>query len=130
MNPSEARRPRILLVEDNAAVRHAFSMLLEESGYDVSQAESGARALELSRADAPDLILMDLGLPDIPGLEVTRRLKADEGTRGIVVVALTGRVLESDRQACLDAGCTGYFTKPIEAAKLLRELPELLKSEG
>jgi CheY-like chemotaxis protein len=70
---------------------------------------------------------MDLGLPDLSGLEVTRRLKADEATRGIVVVALTGRALESDGQACLAAGCAGYLPKPIDAAQLLRKIPEYLQ---
>ena len=117
---------RILLVEDNEAVRHAFSILLEETGYRVDLAANGGDALDSARREQPDLILMDLGLPDLNGLEVTRRLKADEATRGIVVVALTGRALESDGQACLAAGCAAYLAKPVDAAQLLRKIPEYL----
>ena len=118
--------PRILLVEDNEAIRHAFSILLEETGYEVALAANGGDALDTARREQPDLILMDIGLPDLNGLEVTRRLKADDATRGIVVVAITGRALESDGEACLAAGCAGYLPKPVDAANLLRKIPEYL----
>lgn len=118
---------RILLVEDNEAIRHAFSILLEETGYDVAHAANGGDALASARREQPDLILMDLGLPDLSGLEVTRRLKADESTRGIVIVALTGRALESDGEACIAAGCAGYLPKPVDTAYLLRKIPEYLE---
>ena len=117
---------RILLVEDNEAIRHAFSILLEETGYEVALAANGGDALDTARREQPDLIQMDLGLPDLNGLEVTRRLKADDATRGIVVVAITGRALESDGEACLAAGCAGYLPKPVDAAHLLRKIPEYL----
>lgn len=116
----------ILLVEDNETIRRAFAILLEESGYRVLQAGSGTEALEISRTRRPDLVLMDLGLPDINGLEVTRLLKADEQTKEIVVVAVTGRALETDQAACLAAGCAGYITKPIDTRQLLRAIPEYL----
>jgi CheY-like chemotaxis protein len=119
-------RPVILLVEDNENIRHAFSILLEESGYTVLQAASGGEALAAAAGRGPDLVLLDLGLPDIGGLEVARRLKSDPGTRGIVVVALTGRALESDQRACMEAGCAGYLAKPVDALHLLRSLPEFL----
>ena len=125
---SEARpdRPLILLVEDNETIRHAFGILLEESGYDVAQAGTGAEAIDRARADRPALILMDLGLPDMNGLEVTRLLKADPATRDLVVVALTGRALETDQAACLAAGCAGYLSKPIDTERLLRAIPEFM----
>lgn len=126
MSAEGERTPLILLVEDNETIRNAFSILLEESGYRVLQASSGKDAVQLAARDAPDLILLDLGLPDINGLEVTRTLKAREDTRDIPVVALTGRALETDREACLAAGCAGYLTKPINTAELLRRLPEFL----
>lgn len=109
----------ILLVEDNETIRSAFSLLLEESGYRVVQAGSGAEALEKAREHRPDLALMDLGLPDLGGLEVTRRLRADEATRGVRVVALTGHALEADQRACEAAGCAGYLTKPVDSERLL-----------
>jgi CheY-like chemotaxis protein len=113
------RQARILLVEDNETIRGAFGMLLEESGYSVLHAGSGAEAERIAAEDSPDLILMDLGLPDANGLDVTRRLKADPRTREIPVVALTGRALETDKDACIQAGCVGYLTKPIDTVRLL-----------
>jgi two-component system cell cycle response regulator DivK len=113
-------------VEDNETIRHAFSILLEDSGYRVLQAGTGEQALGVARRDRPDLVLMDLGLPDINGLEVTRRLKSDPETRGSVVVALTGRALETDQAECLAAGCAGYIAKPIDSENLLRTLPDYL----
>lgn len=120
----------ILLVEDNATIRHAFSILLEESGYRVLQAGTGADALGIAKRDRPDLVLMDLGLPDLSGLEVTRRLKADAETSSVVVVALTGRALETDRNECLAAGCAGYLSKPIDSENLLRRLPDFLSERA
>jgi len=118
---------RILLVEDNETIRRAFAILLEESGYQVLQAGSGREALEVTAKSAPHLVLMDLGLPDMNGLEVTRALKSDPSTRNIAVVAITGRALESDREACRAAGCSGYLTKPIDTQQLLRKIPEFLQ---
>jgi two-component system cell cycle response regulator DivK len=118
---------RILLVEDNEAIRHAFSILLEDQGYRVSQAGTGNEALESARREHPDLILMDVGLPDVNGLEVTSRLKADPATRDIVIVALTGHALDSDNDKCIRAGCAGVLSKPVYAAVLLEKIPEYLK---
>ena len=95
----------ILLVEDSEAIRTAFTILLEDAGYRVLGAGTGGEALRLAAADAPGLVLLDMGLPDMSGLDVVRRLKAQDATAGIPVVALTGRDEESDRQACLAAGC-------------------------
>lgn len=127
MNSAEGRAAKILLVEDNETIRNAFAILLEDSGYRISQAGSGREALERAAADLPDLILMDLGLPDTNGLDVTRQLKADPTTRDTVVVAITGRALETDQAACLAAGCAGYLAKPIDTSELLRRIPEFLK---
>jgi two-component system, cell cycle response regulator DivK len=126
VSADDAPRRAILLVEDNDTIRGAFAILLEESGYHVLQARLGEDAVQIAQDRAPDLILMDLGLPDIGGLEVTRRLKAAEGTRGIPVVALTGRALDADVEACRAAGCSGYFTKPIDSAHLLASLADFL----
>jgi two-component system, cell cycle response regulator DivK len=125
---SDARH-LLLVVEDNETIRHAFSLLLEDGGYRVVQAGSGEEALETARREKPALILMDLGLPDIGGLEVTRRLKADPETKDVVVVALTGRALESDQQACIDAGCSGYLAKPIDTRQLLNKIAGFLASD-
>ena len=117
----------VLLVEDNETIRHAFRILLEDSGYHVREAGSGQEAIDQAVAEVPSLILLDLGLPDINGLEVTRRLRTVEETRQVPVIALTGRALETDERACLEAGCTAYLSKPIDSAGLLRKIGELAK---
>jgi CheY-like chemotaxis protein len=124
MSSDAAVRTRILLVEDNETIRHAFRILLEDSGYEVIEAASGEDALRRADEEQPDLILLDLGLPDVGGLEVTRRIRSSDRTREIVVIALTGRALETDEDACLAAGCTAYLSKPIDSAGLLRKIGE------
>ena len=115
----------VLLVEDNETIRHAFRILLEDCGYEVLEAASGQEALDHAEAGPPSVILLDLGLPDISGLDVTRRLRAGDRTRNVPVIALTGRALETDETACLEAGCTAYLSKPIDSAGLLRKIGEL-----
>lgn len=127
MNEPGRAQPLILVVEDNDTIRNAFSILLGESGYEVAQAASGAEALDRSRSLLPDLVLMDLGLPDVNGLEVTRQMKADKDTRDIPIIALTGRALETNERECLDAGCVGFLAKPIDTEQLLRRIPAFLK---
>jgi CheY-like chemotaxis protein len=122
VNGSGADNPRVLLVEDNEAIRGAFSILLEESGYDVLAAASGAEALAAAGARGPHLILLDLGLPDMSGLDVARALRARDDTRETPIIALTGRALETDEEACRAAGCTDYLTKPINTEQLLTVL--------
>ena len=117
----------ILLVEDDPLLRHAFRLLLEDAGYEVHEAGTAAQALDEAYARKPALILLDLGLPDRPGLEVARHITSQPETAGIRVVALTGRVGARERDACFEAGCTHFFTKPIEPRELLRRLPELLE---
>lgn len=117
--------PRILLVEDNEAIRAAFSVLLQETGYEVLQAASGGEALAAS--GRAHLVLLDLGLPDMSGLEVARALRAREDTRDTPIVALTGRALETDAEACMAAGCSDYLTKPVDTEQLLRVLEGYLK---
>ena len=95
----------ILIVEDSETIRHAFGILLEDSGYRVVEAANGREALAAAESELPDLILLDLGLPDMTGFTVTRKLKENPLTRGAPIVALTGRVLEGDEAACRAAGC-------------------------
>lgn len=120
------RRPEILLVEDNEPIRTAFSILLQESGYGVLQAGNGSEGMRIANRDSPALILLDLGLPDISGLEVARNLSGDVRTRDIPIVALTGRAMDGDHEACLAAGCAGYLSKPTDPGELLGKIGELL----
>jgi CheY-like chemotaxis protein len=116
-------RPLVLVVEDSDAIRTAFTILLEESGYQVAAAPNGAEAVRLAAERAPDLVLLDLGLPDIPGVEVARRIKSAPETTRIPVVALTGRDDDGDREALRAAGCAAYLVKPVDTQALIRSLP-------
>lgn len=113
----------VLLVEDSDAIRDAFTILLEDAGYTVLGAGTGEDALRLAAERLPDLMLLDMGLPDMTGLDVVRQVKADAGTAGIAVVAVTGRDEAADRRACLAAGCAAYIVKPVNTQKLVRDLP-------
>lgn len=116
----------ILLVEDDPLLRQALCLLLADAGYRVIEAGTAAAALAAVARDRPSLVLLDLGLPDRPGLDVVRSVCADPATRHIPVVALTGRVGAAEKKAALDAGCVLYLTKPIEPRVLLERLPALL----
>jgi CheY-like chemotaxis protein len=117
---------KILLVEDNEMNRDMLSRRLQRKGYDVAIAVDGAAGLELARSDGPDLILMDMSLPVMDGWEATRRLKEDEQTKGIPVIALTAHAMAGDREKALEAGCDDYDTKPIELPRLLEKIEALL----
>ena len=103
----------ILVVDDNLTNLKLASDLLTWSGYEVAQAVDAERALEAVQSNRPALILMDVGLPGMDGLTLTRQLKEDPATRGIRIVALTAFAMKGDEQRALDAGCDGYIAKPI-----------------
>jgi CheY-like chemotaxis protein len=116
----------ILIVEDDELLRDAFTLLLEDAGYQVLGAGSATEALDLAVDRLPALVVLDLGLPDRPGLDVVRAMRQDPDLRDTPVIALTGRVGERERRACLDAGCNRFLAKPVAPSDLLRELPALL----
>ena len=107
-------RKTVLLVEDNEDNLIIYSTILRFGGYRVVEAHDGRAALAAARSANPDLILMDVSIPYIDGLEVTRRLKADPATRHVPIIALTAHALSSDRERALEAGCDGYISKPAE----------------
>ena len=117
----------ILLVEDDSLLRHAFRLLLEDAGYRIYEAGTAQEAIVKARMSPPDLILLDLGLPDAPGLDVARTVRLQETTQDTPIIALTGRVGADEKRQCIEAGCTSYLTKPIEPKELLRRLSEFLK---
>jgi CheY-like chemotaxis protein len=121
---------RILLVEDDEMNRDMLSRRLELHGYLVIQAFDGREGLERALTDSPDLILMDLSLPEMDGWEVTRRLKADEATRPIPVIALTAHAMVGVRAEVLRAGCDDYDTKPVELRRLLAKIETHLNREA
>jgi CheY-like chemotaxis protein len=119
--------PKILLVEDNEMNRDMLSRRLEKRGYALTIAVDGGEGLALAQSTLPDLILMDMSLPVIDGWEATKQLKADPATAGIPVIALTAHAMDSDRQKAIAAGCDDFDTKPVELARLLGKIEELLK---
>lgn len=119
--------PKLLLVEDNEMNRDMLSRRLQKRGYTLALAVDGGQGVALAKSELPDLILMDMSLPVIDGWEATRQLKADPATKGIPVIALTAHAMESDRQKALEAGCDDFDTKPVELARLLVKIEELLK---
>lgn len=108
----------ILIVDDNAANLKLARVVLEDEGYDVKTAIDAAEVLRVLEQFQPRLILMDIQLPDLDGLELTRRLKADPRHKDIVIVALTAYAMKGDRAKALAAGCDGYITKPIDVDEL------------
>jgi CheY-like chemotaxis protein len=118
--------PTILLVEDNEMNRDMLSRRLTRRGYEVLIAEDGESGLSMARAAVPHLILMDVSLPDMDGLEATRKLKADEQTRGIPIIVLTAHAMAGDRQEALSAGGDDYDIKPVELDRLLGKIQALL----
>jgi CheY-like chemotaxis protein len=120
--------PKILLVEDNEQNRDLLSRLLQQRGYTVVTAVDGKEGIATAQAALPDVILMDLHLPDVDGWEATRGLKAEPETRAIPVIALTAYAATGDRERALEAGCEDYHEKPVEFSRLLMQIEALLKS--
>ena len=117
---------RILLVEDNDMNRDMLGRRLRRLGYDVDEAADGIEALDAA-SRGPDLVLMDLSLPKLDGLEVTRRLKSDDATSGIPIIALTAHVMAGDRERAMEAGCDDFETKPVQFARLRGKIEALVR---
>jgi CheY-like chemotaxis protein len=120
---------RILYVEDNDDNIYMLQNRLRRQGFDVLIARDGASGVEVAKAERPDLILMDLGLPVMDGWEASRRLKSDSATSHIPVIALSAHAMSSDRTQALEAGCDEYDVKPVEWARLLVKIRALLPAE-
>jgi CheY-like chemotaxis protein len=117
---------KILLVEDDEMNRDMLKRRLELEDYVVVQAVNGLEGVALARSEAPDLILMDISLPELDGWQATRRLKGDEATRLIPVVALTAHAMMGDGERFFEAGCDAYETKPIDWQRLMMTMTMLL----
>jgi CheY-like chemotaxis protein len=113
---------RILLVEDNEMNMDMLSRRLLRAGYELVTATDGAQAVLKAQSEAPDVILMDLGLPVIDGWEATRLIKADPDTQTIPIIALTAHVMSGTRESALQAGCNDFDTKPIDLVRLLAKI--------
>ncbi len=124
---SEAtRKPLVLVVDDFADNREMYSEYLSFSGYDVIEAKNGKEAIDAAQQRLPDIIIMDLSLPVMDGWEATRRLKADERTRGIPVIALTGHALAGHSKGAKEAGCDSFLAKPCLPDQLVTEIRRML----
>ena len=116
----------ILIVEDNELNLKLVRDLLQVHGYRTAEARDGEEGVEMARRLGPHVVLMDLQLPGMDGLEATRRLKADPRTRDIFVYALTALAMKGDEEKAREAGCDGYIPKPIETRELIRKVKESL----
>lgn len=119
---------KILIVEDNPMNRDMLSRRLIRSGHLVLMAGDGRQGISSAQTECPDLILMDMSLPEIDGWEATRRLKSDKSTRRIPVIALTAHAMSSDRQKCMEAGCDDYDTKPVDYQRLTAKIQAALQT--
>ena len=117
---------RVLIVEDNAISMEFLCELVEAEGYRVLAATSGSEALSMARAEHPDLILMDIQLPGIDGLTVTRTLKAQQDTKEIPIVGISAYASHEDIDRALEAGCMAYLPKPLDMPRFLNLIKQLL----
>ena len=120
----------VLVVEDAEFNSRAARMTLESHGYDVIDAGQGAEALMLAKLHTPDLVLLDLGLPDVSGLAVAVKLKGDEATREIPILVCSADDREETMRACISAGCSEYLKKPFSAEDLLAAVERTLRKSG
>lgn len=121
--------PKILYIEDTENNRILVERKLRRSGYLVISAAEADTGLALAAREQPDLILMDMGLPELDGWEATRRIKSDPALRHIPVIALTAHAMAGDRERSLEAGCDEYDTKPFDFARLLGKIERLLQGQ-
>ena len=117
---------KVLIVEDNELNMKLFNDLLEAHGYETLQTKDGFKALELAREHTPDLILMDIQLPEVSGLEVTKWLKDDDTLSAIPVVAVTAFAMKGDEERIRQGGCEAYISKPISVPKFIETIKSYL----
>ncbi len=117
---------KILVVEDNETNMYLINFILEKNGYEVIQAKTGEEGVELAIKEKPDLILMDIQLPGIDGLEATKRIRKSKANSKIPIIAITSYAMVGDRAKALAAGCTGYIQKPINPDTFLAEIKKYL----
>ncbi len=117
---------RILVVDDDETNMYLIKFMLQKSGYEVIEAMEGTMGVELAIKEKPHLVIMDIQLPDIDGLEATKRIRASEADAEIPIVALTSFAMVGDREKALAAGCTGYIEKPINPETFITEIEKYL----
>lgn len=123
---TQEQKKKVMIVEDNELNMKLFHDLLEAHGIDVIQTRDGREALDLARAENPDLILMDIQLPEVSGLDVTRWIKADESLKSIPVIAITAFAMKGDEEKIREGGCEDYISKPISVMNFLEKVRKYL----
>ncbi|MCK5054047.1 MAG: response regulator [Anaerolineales bacterium] len=119
---------RVLVVDDSKLNRKLVSTILLANGLEVLEADDGEMAVAMAGEELPDLILMDVQLPKIDGYEATRRVRADEKTKDVVIIALTAHAMAGEAQRAREAGCDGYISKPVDTRTLMDTLQPFLNS--
>ena len=119
---------KILYIEDNEINRDMLSRRLSRRGYEVIMAVDGQAGIDMMRSEAPDIVLMDMGLPVLDGWEATIQAKADDSINSIPIIALTAHALESDKQKALECGADDFDTKPVDFKRLLEKIESLIAS--
>jgi CheY-like chemotaxis protein len=121
---------KVLVIEDNRDNLRLISYALQRHGYEVIAAETGTKGVALAISEHPDFIIMDINLPDFDGLEATRRIRRS-GTNGTIpIIAITSYAMSGDMDMVLDAGCTGYFEKPIDPLTIMDKIHDLIANSG
>lgn len=118
-NPTASAETKILLVDDNTANLQVLRETLDGSGYKLLIAKNGRSALEIVRKASPDLILLDIMMPEMDGYEATRRIRQQKQFRDLPVIALTAKAMKEDREKCIEAGASDYLPKPVDLERLL-----------
>jgi two-component system, cell cycle response regulator DivK len=122
--------PKILIVEDNEENRDSLSCLLQRRGFAIVTAADGKHGIAGALSEKPDVVLMDINMPEMDGWEATRQIKAATDTHDLPVIALTAYAMSGDRERALAAGCAEYHTKPVDLAKLVAQIEAILKNKN
>jgi two-component system, cell cycle response regulator DivK len=121
---------KVLLVEDNEMNRDMLSRRLTKRGYAVAMAVDGQQGIDMSIAEKPDIILLDMSLPVVDGWEAAKQIKGNDASKDIPLIALTAHAMASDKERALSAGCDDFDTKPVDLPRLLGKMETLLKAKG
>ncbi len=123
-------RKKILIVEDIPGLIHILELEVQRLGYETILANNGQEAVEMALAQLPNLIMMDIMMPEMDGLEAARLIRENPKTRSIPIIAVTALSSRKDKEKCLESGCDDYLSKPFTASQLSSSITELLKQNG
>jgi CheY-like chemotaxis protein len=119
---------RVLITEDDEETLDLVSFILQRAGFETLKARTGLEAIEVAQREHPDLILMDMSMPEMDGWTAAEKLKADPATQDILIVALTVRSLPHDKMRALEAGCDGYLTKPMNVRNFIKQVTSFIET--